>query len=168
MRLLPKTLVAAAAAVALSVTLTGCSIIDVLLPQQAARDAATQEVTEQGDADVFTLKVGDCFNDTEEDEEILSVPAVPCADPHDNEIFHTFTMPAGDWPGDDAIDAKSEQVCTAEFQKFIGIAYEDSVLDWWHMTPSQGGWEEFDDREILCSAYDPEGQVTGRLAGAAR
>lgn len=148
-------------ALALSAVLTGCS----LMP--AARDAETQEVTEAGNADVFSLRVGDCTNDTSGDE-ASSLPVVPCADAHDNEVYFAFDLEDGEWPGDEVIQTKSEEVCLAEFAKFIGTSYEESALEWWPMTPTQGSWESLSDREVYCFAYDPAGLVTGSLAGAAR
>jgi len=40
--------------------LTGCGVIDSVMPKdQAVRDDETSEVTEAGQADVFTVAVGD-------------------------------------------------------------------------------------------------------------
>lgn len=148
--------------------LGGCSAIEGLLGSStAARDAETQEVTEAGDADVFSLRVGDCYNDTS-GESISDVPAVKCSDPHDNEIYFTFVMPAGEWPGDEAITAAAEEQCGAQFDIFVGLPYAESVLDWYPITPLEEGWNEIDDREILCAVWDTTGQISGSLAGVAR
>ena len=50
-----------------------------------------------GNVDAFQMRVGDCFDDTAElgmDEagEVSSLPGVPCADPHDNEVFAVFDV----------------------------------------------------------------------------
>lgn len=148
--------------------LGGCSALESITGAgSAARDADTQEVTEAGDAGVFTVRVGDCYNDTE-GTEVSDVPVVPCAEPHDNEIYYTFTMPAGEWPGDEAIAAAAEEQCGAQFDAFVGLAYAESALDWYPITPLESGWNEIDDREIICAVWDPAGQVTGTLAGVAR
>ncbi|MHA6525119.1 septum formation family protein [Tessaracoccus sp. G1721] len=148
-------------AVAIVVTgLAGCS-------GTATRDGDSQEVTEAGTADVFSLRVGDCFNDTT-DEEISDVPAVPCAEAHDNEVYHSFVMPDGEFPGQAAIDAAIEETCLSEFESFVGMAYDVSTLDIFPLTPTEQGWDELADREIICTVYDPAGQTSGSLKGAAR
>jgi hypothetical protein len=155
--------------VVLSMALGGCSALQGLFGQNVTRDAQTQEVTEAGTAGVFSLHVGDCFNEQGSAEEISDVPAVPCADAHDNEIYYAFTIDGTDWPGDEVINTKSEEECGPKFEEFVGIAYADSTLDWWPMTPTQGSWENGNDREVLCIVYEAsEAKVQGSLAGVAR
>lgn len=155
-----------------AVTLSGCSILDQFAPASVpARDAATGEVTQQTDnADVFQVRVGDCLNTGALDAstEITDVPVVPCAEPHDDEVYHAFELADGEFPGEDAILAEADATCVAQFAEFIGLAYEQSTLDYWPMYPTEGSWEN-GDREVLCIAWDPAGEkVTGTLAGAAR
>lgn len=160
--------IAAAGALLLAAAaLGGCSALSGIFGGNVTRDAQTQEVTEAGTADVFTLRVGDCFDDTS-GTEIADVPAVPCTQSHDNEVYHSFEMPAGEWPGDEGIDAAANEQCGPAFDAFVGLAYDASTLDWFPITPLQGGWETLDDREILCAVWDPAGKVEGTLAGVAR
>ncbi|MFF7292802.1 septum formation family protein [Microbacterium sp. NPDC008134] len=158
--------IAAAAAVAL---LSGCSVITDLVGGggSAVRDADSAEITEGGDLSVFTLEIGDCFNDTA-GEQVSELPVVPCADPHDNEVYYEHEMPDGEFPGDDAISAAAEENCFAQFEGFVGIAYADSVLEYNYLTPTTGSWEDYGDRLIQCIVYDPSAQVQGTLAGVAR
>ncbi|MBF4562638.1 septum formation family protein [Microbacterium sp. VKM Ac-2870] len=150
------------------VLLGGCSTISNLIGgEQAVRDADTGQVTESGKADAFTIKIGDCFND-QSASTITDVPAVPCSDPHDNEVYHEVTMPDGEFPGDSAITDAAEKGCGEAFASFIGIPAENSTLSFSYLTPTRDGWEGANDRLISCIAYDPAGKVTGTLAGAAR
>lgn len=96
------------------------------------------------------------------------MPAVPCAEPHDNEVYHSFLMPDGEFPGQAAIDAAVEETCLNEFESFVGMAYDVSTLDIFPLTPTEQGWDELADREIICTVYDPAGQTSGSLKGAAR
>lgn len=118
-------------------------------------------------ADVFTLAVGDCFNDEGQEDEVSEVPIVDCAQPHDNEIFHVFDLEDGDYPGDDAIFDAAIAQCDAAFETFAGVPYEESALDWDPFYPTEESWEQADDREVACYIYDPDSQVTGTLEGAA-
>jgi len=160
--------IAAIATTAAVVILTGCSVVDDLLGgNSAVRDPENTEITEGGDLDVFTLKIGDCFNDTTSTT-VSELPVVPCADPHDNEIYFEVAMPEGEFPGDDAVTAAADENCLAQFEAFAGIAYDASVLDYSYLTPTDGSWDNNGDRLIQCLIYDPSAQVQGTLRGAAR
>ncbi|TFB99564.1 hypothetical protein E3O42_13500 [Cryobacterium adonitolivorans] len=146
-----------------ALTLSGCGAISDLFPKEAARDAETQEISEAGEADVFSLAVGDCFNDQDADE-VDSVQATPCADAHDYEAYFAFNVSEdGAFPGDEALAQIAEERCVIEFTTFIGKSYEESTLDFNYLSPSEGSWDS-GDREILCLAMGPN-KVTGSLAG---
>ncbi|WP_447643816.1 septum formation family protein [Nocardioides zeae] len=155
---LARRALAAGFALAAATTLAACG-------DDAERDDASNEITAAGDADVFDLEVGDCFDDTDSGQ-ITDVPGVPCAEPHDNEIFHTFEMEEGDWPGNEAVSAAADEECNAAFEEFVGIAYDDSTLYWSTITPVQQTWEEIDDREVICVIYSPDGPTEGTLEGS--
>ena len=95
------------------------------------------------------------------------MPTVPCAEPHDNEAFAATDMPDGDYPGDAAVTDAANTFCYDEFEKFIGMNYDESALELSFFSPTAESWAE-GDQEILCFVYSPDGQVTGTLAGAAR
>lgn len=162
----------AAVTVAAAVGLSGCSLINQFTPaSQPVRDADTGEVTEQVDnADVFAVRVGDCLNTSEvsSTEEVSDVPVVPCDQPHEDEVYYAYDLAEGNYPGEEAIKADAQATCVPQFTTFIGLAYEESALDYWPMYPTAGSWDG-GDREVLCVAWDPSGaKVTGTLAGAAR
>lgn len=167
-----RRLALAAFVVAASTALSGCGMLQQFIPtSQPVRDAGTGEVTEQiENGDVFAIRVGDCLNSTESGatgEEISSVPIVPCAEAHDDEVFSAFQMDDGEFPGDDATVEQAGEACMREFDTFIGLSYQESELDFWPMTPTAASWDG-GDREVLCIAFDPAGKVTGTLEAAAR
>ncbi len=154
------------AALATTLTLSGCSIIQSFMPAQ--RDGETGEVVAGGNADVFSIKVGDCINEDNPDaEEVSNVPAVPCTESHDYEVFHEFKIEGDTFPGAASIDEQGTTGCESEFQSFAGIAYADSALDYSFYYPTQASWDD-GDRLISCIIMDPAGKITGTLAGAAR
>ena len=122
------------------------------------------DVTEAGDEDVFEIAVGDCMTDSTAGE-VSDVPVVPCAEPHTSEVYHTFDVPDGDFPGD--FTQATEEGCLPAFQTFVGMAYEESVLDFTTLEPTAGSWAD-GDREIVCLIVDPAGETTGTLQGANR
>lgn len=148
-----------------ALTLTGCSVLEELFPVQAERDTETQEIQAAGEADIFLMSVGDCIDD-QAASEFDSVPAVPCGDPHDMEVYHAFDIQDGTFPGDEVIAAAADEGCYAAFAPFIGLAYEESAIEYTVYTPTSGSWAA-GDREILCLVYE-DGKTTGTLAGSAR
>ena len=48
----------------------------------------------------------------------------------------------GDFPGDAEVQAQGEAFCTAEFEAFVGIPYDDSALYLWPLTPTQAGLDQ--------------------------
>lgn len=136
-------------------------------PSQPTRDAQSGEITEAvDDADVFALRVGDCLGDSPEGD-VASVPTVPCDEPHTDEIYLSTELPDGDFPDEEAFIAHAEEECMPAFAEFVGLAYEDSVLELTTMEPTEESWAD-GDREVLCLVYDPAGEVTGSLEGARR
>lgn len=71
-------------------------------------------------------------------------------------------------PGNDAIDIAADDFCYDEFTAFVGIAWDDSTLDYFPLTPLEEGWNQLDDRQVLCFVFDGEGGVVGTLKDAAR
>lgn len=161
------TRLAVAAAVSLSAVaaLAGCSVLENIFPAQAQRDAETQEIAEAGEQDVFQVSVGDCFNDgTDESEGIAAIAAVPCAEPHDNEIYYLFDIPGDEFPTD--VEVQADNGCYDQFVPFVAHDYETSAIDYFPIYPTVETWET-GDREVICSVFDSV-QTTGTLAGAAR
>ena len=134
-------------------------------PPQEAETAPAQAV----EVDVFNLRAGDCFTEPQgaEEESIFTIPVVPCSEPHSAEVFALVTLPDGDLPDQDAIDAQAAEFCIAEFEDFVGLSYWESVLDFWTISPAEDGWRA-GDREVICTIYDPGGNVSGSLSGAGR
>ena len=156
---LNRALIVASLAAA-AVTLSGCSLIS-----NAINGAVT------GEDDVFALEVGSCMNDYGSETEITSVPIVDCAEPHDTEIYASSNISGDEYPGLEAVQTEADDVCYAAFEDFVGLPYDESLLYYSTLYPSDESWSG-GDREILCgiSKYDDSEnivKVTGSLKGAA-
>ena len=81
--------------------------------------------------------MGDCLAESRPGEEIFSIQTLPCSEPHSEEMFAAVTLPNGDFPGMEAIDAQAEDLCVAEFEGFVGLPYEESKLYVGLITPSE-------------------------------
>jgi len=155
-----------ALAVACLLSLSACS-----LSKDNVRDE-NGAITEANDkASVFDMKVGDCFNDPgafEDDEatEVGTLPAVPCDESHTFEVYATATMPGDDFPGDTEAEKQADDLCSKQFEPFVGIALEESEFGYTYLYPTSDTWRA-KDREITClvGAEDP---TKGTLKGAKR
>ena len=121
---------------------------------QAATRRDDGLIAEAGTLSAFEVGVGDCFDDGAfMGDEVRDIPAVPCAEPHDNEVYATFDMPGVEWPGDDVLDQLAMAECYDRFKAAIGKSYEDSLIDFTTMYPSERSWNQGGDREVVCIAF---------------
>lgn len=119
-----------------------------------------------GCAQAPTAEIGDCL-DTTALGGLQEIPTVPCDDPHDAQVFHTFDLPGGDYPGDEEVIEAADAGCVAAFEAYIGEAADESALDIWYLTPPEQGWVSAGDREVICLAVADE-PATGSFAGTGR
>lgn len=171
MNLNKRTLLIVPALVVSLSALTGCSALSALTGGNSApvRDAESGDIVEENtNADVFSLRVGDCL-DTDESmgDETMSVPVVPCSEPHADEIYYSFDITEPTYPGNDEVIRIADEGCYAEFEGFVGTPYADSQIDYWPMYPTEGSWKN-GDREVLCMVWDPAGDTVGTLGGSGR
>ncbi len=109
---------------------------------------------------VASAEVGACVDTTSMGtDEITEIPTVDCSEEHDVQVFHKFDMPDGDYPGADGVEAAAREDCIAEFDAFVGAAYEDSALDINYIGPSEQSWNDANDREILCLLFAMDGST---------
>ncbi|QHC58167.1 septum formation family protein [Rathayibacter sp. VKM Ac-2760] len=149
-----------------ALSLAACSSVVGGDGPEAVRDESGVVVT-AGSVDPFSLVKGDCLR-APDDDRIADVEVVPCADPHELELFHVFAQPGDDYTSRNTLLAQAEAGCEPEFPATIGIAYGDSALEYRSFVPSEVSWRH-GDRSVLCAVYDPAaGSTTGSLFGAAR
>lgn len=109
-----------------------------------------------GSIDAFHVRIGDCFDDTNEDDDgINSLPGVPCDKPHDNETYAVFDLSVATYPQGDGMSELAHASCLEHFESFVGRDYDSSSLDITTLYPSADSWNE-DDREVVCAVYDME------------
>ena len=120
-----------------------------------------------GEADVFSIEVGDCLNDASSSGEVETVPKVDCSEPHDSEAFATHDLADGDYPAQDAMFAEADAECEAAFDGYVGVSYDESTLAYSYYFPTEESWAT-GDREILCVLIEVDAsgnavQTTGSL-----
>ena len=148
-----------------SIVITACS--------ESQQDQAVESLG-LDEKDVFSLKVGSCFNepknpevDEEQNDLISDVPMRECNKPHDNEVFHVINLPDGPTvPSADTLDEAVYAECDKAYKTFVGIPYDDSTYNMTYLSPSNETWTQKNDREVVCYAYNEDGkQLTASIKG---
>lgn len=160
MRVTIRVAIAATAAAAV-LALSACSDDE---PKRDSQGNVTEPATA---ADVFDLRRGDCTGQTEDPSKVTTIDIVPCDEAHDQEVFAIIQIPGADFPGDQALQAQAKKDCAAEFETFVGKAWQESELDFSWLQPTEQSWGQ-NDRALVCLVIDPAGPVTGTLKGAGR
>ena len=149
--------------------IVGLGVVAYNVATEADRDAAGN-IVDGGTVDAFTIRLGDCFNDTgalgtDEAGEVSSLPGVPCSEPHDNEVYAVFDVRFDSFPGDDQMSDAAFEQCLNRFAGFVGVDYESSTLDITALYPSSQSWSVQDDREVICAVFEMNGE---KLTGSAK
>jgi hypothetical protein len=116
---------------------------------------------------VDDIAVGDCLNMPEEDV-FSTIDPIDCTEPHDLEVFALVDLSsigpeyssASSYPGDDAVYNAAFDECWDEFELYVGVPYEDSVLYLDVFTPTLEGWDERGDRIANCVLYEVNADAT--------
>ena len=144
--------------------LGGVGCATTVSEDESTRDE-TGDVVEGGDVGALRLQVGDCLAEAAIGD-VESVPVVPCDEPHDSEIYHTFELPGVDYPGERLIIESAEQGCLDTFESFVGAPYESSIYDISYLYPIEASWNAVKDRTVLCGVYLLDGSpAVGSAAG---
>ena len=89
--------------------------------------------------------------------EVETLPIIDCALSHTHEIYSTIDYPDDVFPGIDALDDFAEVKCLEAFEPFVGTSPFDSTLSYSWLVPMLQGWNDEDDREVLCVLMDRDG-----------
>lgn len=138
-------------------------IIALAIASSPGRNDSGQ-ITSGGSVSATALRPGDCVNNLKNTTSLLSLPAVPCAQPHEGEVFAVFDLPAGPYPGVDAVSAKSTSECSARIAAYSPSAGTDGTFDLFLVYPRAQDWTR-GDREIACVASAATGTTTGSIKG---
>ena len=128
--------------------------------QQGVDRGESGEITSPGDVSAFEIQVGDCFDMPDPNGEVSDVGGVPCADPHDAEVYGTFDIDGNDYPGVNKVTRRAQRGCTKRFADFVGLPYRKSELELQFLYPTSRSWDAQDDREVVCAVTEPKGEKT--------
>ncbi|MEC7120475.1 MAG: septum formation family protein [Pseudomonadota bacterium] len=112
--------------------------------------------------DVFKLKLGQCFDDTNgHQQSVDSLPIRDCTQPHDHEIYHIFNVNLDSY-NDEEIEQQANARCEEAFQRFTQKNYNESIYEMSYLSPSVESWQA-QDREVICYIQHPDQKTTGSL-----
>jgi hypothetical protein len=89
--------------------------------------------------------------------EVETLPVIDCVEQHTHEIYATIPSTEDVYPGVEALGEFAEVKCLEAFEPFVGTSPFDSVLSYSWLVPSLQGWNEEDDRDVLCVLMNRDG-----------
>jgi Septum formation len=108
---------------------------------------------------VFSLKTGDCFNPAG-----TSYTLVSCDAPHETEVFGTFTLAGGKWPGNTAVAAAASNGCATRLSGYLNPQLAISLAST-YVYPDATAWQA-GTRTVICEVRAENGEITGSVRGA--
>jgi hypothetical protein len=110
---------------------------------------------------VTDLKTGDCFDMPASEGDVSGVQHRPCNEPHDAEVIHVLTHPAGSaepYPVISGFDDYVVENCSPAFETYTGRDWDtDEELDLGYFHPTLSGRRE-GDRGFSCHVMLLDGQ----------
>jgi len=110
-------------------------------------------------AAVFGLRPGECINSAANG---LNVTLLSCATPHDAEVFATFSLPEGAWPGASAVQQDAGNGCANRFGSYLNPQLATAALTQEYVYPNQAAWQA-GERTVVCEVRAVSGQLTGSV-----
>jgi hypothetical protein len=153
-----------AALAAASLLLSGCSAFG------GKKASAASE-------SVFDVKPGECFKAPGAvKSELSSLPRTACTTAHTQESYAIvkYAPTAGTgasassgavFPGADVLTTFAQGACAQQFTAYVGVDYLDSKLFFTYLLPSARGWEQNDDRNIICFITTTGATLTKSVKG---
>ncbi len=112
---------------------------------------------------VSSLRAGDCVSIPDGTSTARRVPSMACRFPHTGEVFATFELPRGPFPGDEGVLAQARQECSVRFSDYAPTAASDAQISTVMIVPSSGD-RETGTRGVACIA-ETVAPRTGSIKG---
>jgi hypothetical protein len=148
----------------LSLSLAWTMVYGVVIAYRLGREPArntTGAVTREGQIAPADLRTGDCV----QVPRVLSgtyttVTVVPCAQPHNGQVFTTLQAREGPYPGDAALQSMALDDCKAAEVSFLGT--NQTLLHVVAYFPPEQGWS-LGRRDEHCLLVDRAKDITGDI-----
>jgi hypothetical protein len=139
-------------------------VIAVTVASQARRSAAGT-VSRSGQVDVFSLQVGDCFQNPPAIQTALgvtSVTAVPCTTPHNAQIFAQLNATDPAYPGSQALLDETAHGCQAREAASLDKSKITNTMTLHFLFPEPDSWTN-GRRTLTCFVLDSTQDLTSSL-----
>lgn len=121
------------------------------------------------DEEVPTAEVGECVtNDVETGGLVSELDTVSCTETHKAELYDKFDLEGDSFPGAEEVNSQAQEGCQSAFEDYVGTPAGESEIFFTAVTPTEETWNEADDREVLCFAFLPGGDLTESVEGSER
>jgi hypothetical protein len=152
-----KGLIIICIAVALAMAVAAATVVAVLLTQRPHRAHAAAHPLR---ATVFTLRPGQCFDSFPNG--IAGARIVPCAQPHDGEIYGAFRAVGQHWPGAAALGSLARQGCQSRLSGYLNPQLNTSGLAESYAYPNPGACAA-GEHTVICEIRGTQGKLTGSV-----
>lgn len=116
----------------------------------AKRDSSGT-VVDSGTVNTADLEVGDCLNDLKAGTDVLDIPAVSCAEPHEGEVYAVVEFSGSEFPGEDALSERAQRRCLRELRSVAPDVVRDPAYGVFWFQPTDFTWAR-GDRDLACVA----------------
>jgi hypothetical protein len=144
-------------AVSVALAVVAAAVTAVLLTHRPHR---AQAATHPLRVTVFGLQPGQCFNSLPNG--IAGAHAVPCAQPHDGEIYGAFLVAGNDWPGSAALGSQARLGCQDRLASYLNPQLATNDLAEFYAYPNQGAWAA-GEHSVICEIRGTQGRLTGSV-----
>ena len=93
-----------------------------------------------GEVSAAKLTVGHCVDGLKESDDVAGLPVLPCEQPHEGEVFAIVELPAGPYPGDEALGKQAQQECLKQFENYAPSSVADDKVELFYLHPSELSW----------------------------
>jgi Septum formation len=111
-------------------------------------------------ATVFGLRPGQCFDSLPNG--IAGAHAVPCAQPHDGEIYGAFSVAGHSWPGSVALGNQARLGCQRRLSGYLNPQLATTGLAASYAYPNAGAWAA-GEHMVICEIRGTRGRLTGSV-----
>ncbi len=144
-------------AVSCAVAVAAAAVTAVLLTHRPHRAHAAAHPLR---ATVFLLRPGQCFDSLPNG--IAGAHAVPCAQPHDAEIYGAFSVAGHRWPGAAALGSQARLGCQRRLAGYLNPQLDTSGLAESYAYPNAGAWAA-GEHTVICEIRGTGGKLTGSV-----
>ncbi|MFC4070110.1 DUF4190 domain-containing protein [Actinoplanes subglobosus] len=127
-------------------------VLGVLIATGVILDDVRDRIAGIRDTGTVELQAGDCISSLDGATRVGDMPVVSCGQPHKAEVYHVFELPAGAYPGRDAVAAESTTRCGTAFKPYK--TPQNADLEIYYLYPQdEDDWQQ--DHSVLCIAAAP-------------